>query len=288
MERIGNVYWYGRKLASLLLIVWLPASAGVNIIPRPTGRNLGKAMVVDTTYLQFYYAFNADNARIMDTYEDYQCLEVGKNYMRYHSVFLQEGELVVGKWLEEHKNPKSVPNVTTPGKRKLLWSEYQYAELYVHGGKLTGYYCFPMHLTQYNAFCIEDYPLQKWEVRRDTITICGQTCQKAVCHFRGRDFVAWFAPSIPLQYGPWKFGGLPGLILKVADTKGEYSFECTKIERKRKPLHKFAFEKYTARKRTEIVNLQRRINENYFRMVGAHDGNIPLDTTNPYNPLELE
>ena len=81
---------------------------------------------------------------------------------------------------------------------------------------------------------------------------------------------------------------MPGLILKVADTKGEYSFECTKIERKRKPLHKFAFEKYTARKRTEIVNLQRRINENYFRMVGAHDGNIPLDTTNPYNPLELE
>lgn len=35
-------------------------------------------------------------------------------------------------------------------------------------------------------------------------------------------YTSWYAPEIALNKGPWKFNGLPGLILKVEDSKGDY------------------------------------------------------------------
>lgn len=52
-----------------------------------------------------------------------------------------------------------------------------------------------------------------------------------MCYFRGRSYVAWFTMDIPIENGPWKFAGLPGLILKVYDDKKLYDFECVKIEK---------------------------------------------------------
>lgn len=56
------------------------------------------------------------------------------------------------------------------------------------------------------------------------------TCVKATAKFRGRTYEAWFASDIPIFNGPWKFGGLPGLILSLTDSKNEYHFECIGIE----------------------------------------------------------
>lgn len=270
------------------LLLSMIADANYPVIPRPINRNLGKATIVDTSYVQVFYAFNADNIQKMDTYEDFQCLEIGKNNARYFSVFLEKGEQKVNKWLQEHKGAQSVPNVNTDGKRGTYWSEYQYTELYIQKDKLTGYYSFPMYLNKYNATCAEGFPLQKWKMKEETKMICNYRCQKAVCHFRGRDFTAWFTSDIPIIYGPWKFGGLPGLILRLSDSAGEYTFECVKIERKKKPLLRHAFNKYTPKKRIEIVKLQRLINENFFAVVGANGGNLPAVTNASYKPLELE
>jgi GLPGLI family protein len=69
-----------------------------------------------------------------------------------------------------------------------------------------------------------------WEIEPDTLTVLGYSCQKATATFRGRDYTAWFTTDIPVNNGPWKFGGLPGLILKVADAENHYVFECSGIE----------------------------------------------------------
>lgn len=61
--------------------------------------------------------------------------------------------------------------------------------------------------------------------------IGGYICTKAIARFRGRNYIAWFTPQIPLPYGPWKLIGLPGLILKVytADRKIFFSAQKLKI-----------------------------------------------------------
>lgn len=70
----------------------------------------------------------------------------------------------------------------------------------------------------------EDLPEMDWKIQDETDTLLGYMVQKAVCSFRGRDYTAWFAPQLPMQTGPWKFSGLPGLILKVEDSRGHYTF----------------------------------------------------------------
>ena len=70
----------------------------------------------------------------------------------------------------------------------------------------------------------EEYISQDWKLADSTKISHGYQCRLAECHFRGRNYHAWFAPEIPLNEGPWKFNGLPGLILEVYDTQDHYHF----------------------------------------------------------------
>ena len=74
----------------------------------------------------------------------------------------------------------------------------------------------------------------KWTIMSEHKKILNYTCTKATVNFRGRKYTAWFAEDIPLQFGPWKFGGLPGLIVKVNDYEGKFDYELTGINLKAK------------------------------------------------------
>lgn len=92
-------------------------------------------------------------------------------------------------------------------------------------------------LTHYNLFG-EDYgyytePLSEmeWTIVEDSIaTVLGYECIMAKSDYHGRHWKAWFAPELPMPFGPWKLHGLPGLILK-AEANGGFSFVATGLER---------------------------------------------------------
>ncbi|MDH6251739.1 GLPGLI family protein [Chryseobacterium sp. H1D6B] len=73
----------------------------------------------------------------------------------------------------------------------------------------------------------EDRPLN-WKILSETTKIGEYKVQKAETDFGGRKWTAWFTTDLPYQDGPYKFGGLPGLIVKVEDSKGDYSFDLMK------------------------------------------------------------
>jgi GLPGLI family protein len=77
----------------------------------------------------------------------------------------------------------------------------------------------------------------KWNIDPETSTLNGIQCQKATGSFRGRDYIVWFAPSIPVRAGPWKLAGLPGLILQAADQTQEVVFTFVSVQRLDKPPH---------------------------------------------------
>ncbi|GHT67714.1 hypothetical protein AGMMS50239_31390 [Bacteroidia bacterium] len=138
----------------------------------------------------------------------------------------------------------------------------------------------------------EALPDMKWNLSNDTSTVCGYLCKKATTSFRGRNYTAWYTQEIPVSDGPWKFNGLPGLILKAIDAQEFFSFECTAIERSKgikligkrniiRPLN-----------RTEYNKLIRRFLDN----PGVYMSGSPLTPESPfpasaykkrpYNPIE--
>ncbi len=73
-----------------------------------------------------------------------------------------------------------------------------------------------------------------WEIKQDEAKeIGGFACEKAVATFRGRTYEAWFAPDVPVSSGPFKFFGLPGLILEIksADDVVKFSFHSLELNR---------------------------------------------------------
>lgn len=142
---------------------------------------------------------------------------------------------------------------------------------------------------------VEDIPSIQWKIEADTTTILSYSCQKATTTFRGRNYTAWFASEIPSNNGPWKFGGLPGLILKISDESHRYMFECIGIKQLEKPEPiKFYNLKYTTLKREEMDKVYRRFfkdpiqfwNDVLSEMRGQIDAS-DLPKMN-YNPIELE
>ncbi len=86
-------------------------------------------------------------------------------------------------------------------------------------------------------FCKENKPVIykdtvniNWKITNQKSIIQGLKCVLATAKFRGRNYKAWFTTSIPLPIGPWKFGGLPGLIVELRDDKQEVLIQIKSIE----------------------------------------------------------
>lgn len=75
----------------------------------------------------------------------------------------------------------------------------------------------------------EKAPIIKWKLSNETKIIKDYECYKAFCEFRGRKYTAWYTLEIPTFFGPFKFHGLPGLILEIVDDRKEISFIAKKI-----------------------------------------------------------
>ena len=75
----------------------------------------------------------------------------------------------------------------------------------------------------------EDWVKPEWNIIDSVSNFLGYDCILAEADFRGRKWYAWFTPEIPIQDGPWKLCGLPGLILYAHDSKNHYSYIAKQI-----------------------------------------------------------
>jgi GLPGLI family protein len=73
--------------------------------------------------------------------------------------------------------------------------------------------------------------LFEWQLLKGDTVICGYPCKKAKTKFRGRIWTVWYTPLLPYSDGPWKFCGLPGLVLEAHEAEGKLAFHCKKIEK---------------------------------------------------------
>jgi len=86
------------------------------------------------------------------------------------------------------------------------------------------------YMGQQPVLVTDTYNKLAWDITGETKKIAGFECIKASADFRGRNWIAWFTPDIPLSYGPWKLHGLPGLIIQAYDETEKYIWRAEKID----------------------------------------------------------
>jgi GLPGLI family protein len=141
----------------------------------------------------------------------------------------------------------------------------------------------------------EPTPDFQWSLRQDTCSIRGFPCQKAVCEYGGRVWTAWFTTHIPISDGPYKFSGLPGLILRISDEDRFFFFEMSGIEECHVPLPNAYGANYSKIDKKRYLQISYRVwaenfdpsgNVKSFR-VTDEQGRDVTDDKMPYIPMEL-
>ena len=182
-------------------------------------RWMAPVIAQDTAFMEMVYIHvNVDPMKDNRERADYEMLAVGDEYLwygGYGDYQLDSIGLADPEW-------KTVP--TREDFRKLR-KECEPIVVYM----LTN--LRDSTLTYYGKIFINNYryeepvPQFDWKYEDETREVMGYECRKATTRWRGRDWTAWYS-EIPVSAGPWKFNGLPGLILRLEDSKGEHMFEA--------------------------------------------------------------
>lgn len=149
---------------------------------------------------------------------------------------------------------------------------------------ITDYYKYSEPLNVFN-----------WRIESDTTVINTYKVQKATCRFGGRNWIAWFCADIPISDGPYKFCGLPGLIVKLNDTRNFYTYKLERISVPEKDLFIDMEEKnYIESSKAQFFEATKLLLENCMTILkeaGAESNTMQTAAQNiskNNNPIELD
>lgn len=134
----------------------------------------------------------------------------------------------------------------------------------------------------YDDFC-DQYALydenldeMHWEIGDSVKVILDYECILASTNYHGRTWNVWFAIDLPIHDGPWKFYGLPGLILSAEDTTGSHKFEATGIERTDTPIPQmYRQDWYSKEDRKLFLKSKRQYTDNPMAYILQSQGILP-------------
>lgn len=192
---------------------------------------LAKQEVIDKAYMKcsYYYKWEFDTLTHAETpHEDLLYLQIGSHVSKCFSYYTYQNDSLLnapdGDKVWEQLLKAAIKSgfkgsdlrVSFPHKRMttVVYKNYPEGKTTVHDFLSSQYYVYE-----------DDLNPQDWNIEDSTKTVLGHECQKATCNFRGRQWTAWFATDVPISDGPWKFGGLPGLVMEVYD-KGRQQYFC--------------------------------------------------------------
>ena len=262
-----------------------------------------KYETLDNGALRVFYQtkFVTDASKPERTAEDYMVLDIGeKGISRYYSDYRRRSDSIMTELMKGAGNGGQIrfdsntlrnSGITSPGDSKEIFKNRP-------SGKIT----VTDRIANSDYLYEEDKNLFQWQIESDTREILSYACQKAVADFRGRHYEVWFAPELPLNDGPWKFSGLPGLILAAEDSDKNFIFQAVGIENSKLPVE-FPKKDYLKTSRKEVEKIQKRFNDDPmgFLTNSTPGARVMIKTIDkdgvektgsevklPYNPIELE
>ena len=288
-----------KKVVTTLMLVsfTLMANAQGMIIDKTQARNTKKAKSDTLTIDQVAYRITYNSKSVTDTtktpyrYKDDEMrLEIGKNGVsRFYSYtrFLRKQMLA-----EMIEKGGGIDMASIPKGGSISWEFYK--NYPVQGKTL-----FLDVIAPDSYQCEVTVETPDWQLVPDsTKEILGYQCQMATTRFKGRQWTVWYTEDIPLDEGPWKLRGLPGLVLSAYDAKRQYVFEGAGLEQvstdqpvvivkdKREKISQKDFRKVLNRYDPIAALNSRGIKIISVKEADGSEGKLP--TKMPSNSIELE
>lgn len=220
-----------KRIATTLLMTTLILSASAQgmIIDKTQSRSTkkGKAdtLIVDQLAYRITYKTKTVNDTTKNPYkyrDDDMRLDIGKNGVsRFYSYSMAiRNQMLAGMY----KSGGGFDLTSLPKSGFIKWEFYKN---YPAQGKTM--LLDRVGMDDYQ--CEESTETPDWKMVPDsTKEILGYQCQMARAFFKGRQWSVWYTEDIPLDEGPWKLRGLPGLVLSAYDDKRQYVFEGVGLE----------------------------------------------------------
>lgn len=196
---------------------------------------LPKGETIDTAVMTIYYrhAYPVDDFKEgFREVEDCLALQVGRRYTHTFSwnLYLLDRNQTFG---EKHAVPFQLTYIGWEVLRDRQTGRIEVLHR-IHNSGSFGF--GPLECVVYG----EEEPRIAWVVDEEPAdTLAGYACRRAEGDWGGRRWRVWFAEELPAPVGPWKLGGLPGVILRAECAEGSYRFEVERIEAEAVPIVRY-------------------------------------------------
>ena len=276
-----------------ILLMLIPAVCAGAMTP--FSELLENGTVVDTAKYEATYTLRfKDPPADKDFKDDTRILQIGRRHVKDFSYIIYHYDSLATEQIRQGADSHS--NISgNPWPLEILRNE--------RNRTAETKYRLPMQSTLHYK---DSLPCLDWKFDAlQSETILGYECRKATVDFAGRTYSVWFALELPLPYGPYKFGGLPGLILRIQDAKGQFIWECVGLEKSSKPIISYEYNNEKDCTSEQADKTVARLYSSYFAFIAA-DGGIDRsrimvrasdgkwrksseveDVAIPYEPIEI-
>ncbi len=172
----------------------------------------------------YEYTFRPDSSKTDSLKTEWMYLDISKNGWKYYSKKAFENDSIVAESIKKQMASGS-RNIAIARQRDGGEISYEVEKLY------PGYQTFLTASIGNDSYKVAEDRTPVWKIQPEKKKIGEFMAQKAVTDFAGRSWEAWFTPDVPIQDGPYKFSGLPGLIVSVADRSGSHSIELKGLKK---------------------------------------------------------
>jgi len=170
----------------------------------------------------YEYKFIPDSTNVEDVKTEMMFLDTSKDGSKYYSYTVFNSDSLMKVDLEKQLAATGSINIRSDMQKGSV--RYSVTKMYPD-------YKTNLHRRlSMDAYNISDDRKIKWKILPEKEKIGEWNAQKAEANFAGRHWVAWFSTEIPIQDGPYKFQGLPGLIVKIEDKTGSHKLELRGIK----------------------------------------------------------
>jgi GLPGLI family protein len=178
------------------------------------------------------------------------------------SRFSSEGQYIADSIKEAYKDRERTQQSFNEMRSKMPMSALNF---YVFKRQNSAQVSFTEKIVKDNYRYTQDIDDLNWEILPETKEVAGFVAQKAKASFSGRDYTAWFTTEIPISEGPYKFRGLPGLILKISDNNDYYTFKLNGFKELNDEISiEFEPEDYLEVSRERFLQIKQEYAENPF------------------------